>query len=205
MKNRLIILLLTLLLLVGTICGNVSAEQAGYTISADSAVIGQEYVLIIVGGERNTLQLVDNDSSILYIQQKSAVSSTISFLNVDPMDFETATAFVISEEGLLIKCEVLENTDVDVLILPAAIKEIEEEAFYGIHAKSVKLPDGLTAIRKRAFAGSSTLKDVYIPTSVILFEEEIFKDSPNVIIHGYSDSKAEEYARNNGIAFVAVD
>lgn len=205
MNKRVILWFFIVTTCFSIMCNSASATETGYTISASSAIIGQEYVLIIVGGERNELELIDNDDSIVYIQQKAAINSTITFTNVNPSVFETATAFIISENGVLVKCEVLENSSANTINLPSAVKEIEEEAFVGIPASVVKIPDGLTTIRKRAFASSQNLREIYIPASVITIEENVFQNSPNVVIYGYNGSEAEEYARQYGIQFVGLD
>lgn len=205
MNKRVILWFFIVTACFGLICNSASAIGTGYTISAGSANIGQDYVLIIVSGERSELELIDYDDSIVYIQQKTAANSTITFTDVNPTVFETATAFIISEKGVLVKCEVLEDFSANTINLPSAIKEVEEEAFVGISASVVKIPDGLTAIRKRAFASSQNLREIFIPASVITIEENAFQDSPNVVIYGYSGSKAEEYARQNSIQFIGLD
>ena len=151
------------------------------------------------------MELADNDDSIVYIQQKAATDSTISFTDINPADFITATAFIISEEGVLVRCEVLENSSTNTITLPSAVKEIEEEAFAGISASVVKIPDGLTTIGQKAFANLPNLREIYIPASVTQIEENVFQNSPQVVVYGYPGSKAEEYARQNDIQFVSLD
>lgn len=181
------------------------AYADSYEVSTDNAVVGQEYVLIIVDGEQERLELADQDERIRYIQQQSATSATLSFENIEPAAFEEATAFIISEEGVLVKCTLLENTAVSTIVLPAGTKVVEEEAFEGVSAAVIKLPDGLTTIRKRAFANCPGLQEVYIPRTVSTIEEDVFQNSPEVVIYGYPGSGAEEYASSNGIQFRSVE
>lgn len=186
--------------------GLAAAEsETEYDVATDHAIAGQKYVLIIVRGEEDCLSLTDYDDSILYIQQKTAVDSILSFENVKPIDFEMATAFIISEEGILAKAVVLDNSPVSILVLPASIKTIEEGAFDGVSASIVKIPDGLLTIRKGAFANCPNLKEIYIPSSVNAIEENVFQNSPNVVIYGCGGSVAEEYAIQNEIQFIAID
>ncbi|MBR2822851.1 MAG: leucine-rich repeat protein [Clostridia bacterium] len=48
-------------------------------------------------------------------------------------------------------------------VLPTGTSVIEEEAFMGIAAKRIKLPEGVTEIRANAFANCPNLKQIYIP------------------------------------------
>ena len=178
------------------------ADESIYSISANTAITGQEYVLIIVNGERDNLALVDNDDSILYIQQKTASSEVLTFDNIMPIEFEKATAFIISQEGVLVKCLVLDNLNVNILKLPSNVKIIEKEAFMGISVSVVEIPDGVTTIRSGAFKNCSSLKKIVIPSSVSVIESDVFQKSPDVVIYGYSESRAETYAQENGFTFV---
>ena len=162
-----------------------AVSETVYDVATEHAIAGQEYVLIIVRGEDECLSLTDYDDSILYIQQKTAMDSILSFENVKPVDFETATAFIISEEGVLSKAVMLEKVPVKVLLFPASIKTIEEGAFDGVSATIVRIPDGYLAIRKGAFANCPDLKEIYIPSSVNEIEEDIFQNSPNVVIYEF--------------------
>lgn len=185
--------------------GIVSYAESTFTITADTAIAGQEYVLIIVGGEKNALKLVDNDDSILFIQQKKATSSTLSFQDVKPAEFEKATAFMISEEGVLVKCMLLEDIPETVITLPSNIEVIEEEAFEGISALAVRIPNGVNIIKTKAFANCPNLRRIYIPKTVNLIEDDAFTNSPSIVIFGYNGSVAEQYAEQNEIRFVKID
>lgn len=201
--KRLIPFLLSILWIC--LIGGVSFAESTFTISAETAIVGQEYVLIIVGGEQNALNLVDNDESILFIQQKKATSSTLSFQDVKPTEFEKATAFMISEEGVLVKCMPLEDIPETIIMIPSNVEVIEEEAFEGISAIAVKIPNGVITIRTKAFANCPNLKRIYIPKTVNLIEDDAFSNSPNIVIFGYNGSVAEQYAEQNEIRFVKID
>ena len=203
MKNKGLILCV-FFLCIGVACRLAYAESE-YTVSADTAVAGQDYVLIIQNGERNNIELRDDDDSIRYIEQKTATGSSISFTNMKPADFDKATAFIISEKGVLVKSVVLEYTPLDVLTLPSGIKSIDEEAFEGIAASVIKLPDGIETIGKRAFADCNGLRRIYIPASVSSIEEDAFENSSNVVIYGIDGSAAERFAQQHDISFSKND
>ena len=66
--------------------------------------------------------------------------------------------------------------------LPAALTSIENEAFSGIGAVAVVIPNTVTSITDNPFAGSDV-----------------------TTIYGYADSAAEVFARDNGFTFVKIN
>lgn len=205
MKKMSFILSLLLFLYVISCVAFAESSVHIYSVASDTAISGQEYVLIIVNGERDILHLEDNDDSILYIQQKTAAEDSISFDNIQPASFQKATAFIISEEGVLVKSKVLDDSPINVIVLPKNIKVIEEEAFEGIFANSIRIPDGLETICDRAFINCPNLTEVYIPSSVNEFGKDIFQGSLKVVIYCYKNSAAEAYAQTFGIPFVVIE
>jgi hypothetical protein len=82
------------------------------------------------------------------------------------------------------------------------VKVIDEEAFAGIAATAVALPEGVTSIGDRAFAGCAALRQIQIPGSVKHIGEGAFDGcAADLLIVGEFDTPAETYARENGIAF----
>lgn len=76
---------------------------------------------------------------------------------------------------------------------------------------SAEVPDGVTWIEPGTFNGCTSLTSVIIPKSVNAIgyekggEANAFEECPNIIIYGYSNSYAEEYAAKYKIPFVAID
>lgn len=87
--------------------------------------------------------------------------------------------------------------------LPAMVKTVDEEAFLGIGAELVILPDGVTAIGARAFAQCPNLAEIHIPSSVTSIADSAFDGSPNVAIVGVPGSAAQTYAAAHHIPFFA--
>ncbi len=88
------------------------------------------------------------------------------------------------------------------MILPASLELIEEEAFEGGTFRYVVLSDGVTSIRKRAFAACHNLKDIYIPETAVTIATDAFDGTTGLTIHGIKGSYAEFYAKKHGYAFV---
>ena len=88
-------------------------------------------------------------------------------------------------------------------ILPATLKVLDEEAFYGIGAELVILPDGAVSIGERAFSQCPNLAEIHIPASVTMIADQAFEGSGRVAIVGSPGSTAEYYANIHGIPFFA--
>ncbi len=68
--------------------------------------------------------------------------------------------------------------------------------------KKIIVNDGCEIITSQAFAACNGLKDVVIPASVTTIEEDAFEDiTDRVTIHCEAGSYAEEYAKENFIAY----
>ena len=96
-------------------------------------------------------------------------------------------------------CEAFAQT----LTLPAALEEIEEEAFYGDESlDEVVVPYGATTIGPRAFAWSG-LNKITIPNTVTEIEEDAFEGlSDDFTIFAPQYSKAYDYAVSNQFQWV---
>ncbi|MBR1822121.1 MAG: leucine-rich repeat protein, partial [Clostridia bacterium] len=72
--------------------------------------------------------------------------------------------------------------DMNVLRLPAGLREIEGEAFMGLSCQAVIIPDGCTTIGARAFADCAGLIYVRIPASVTSIADDAFDGCASVRI-----------------------
>ena len=69
-----------------------------------------------------------------------------------------------------------------VFTVPAMIKTIESEAFYGVAAQQITVPSGATSIGDGAFGGSDSLLLVVLPASVTTIEGNPFTGSDVAVI-----------------------
>lgn len=67
---------------------------------------------------------------------------------------------------------------------------------------SVKLPEGCKKICTMAFRNCKKLEKIVIPASVETIEDEVFLESPNVVIYCKKDSAAHKYAQEKNIKCV---
>ena len=88
--------------------------------------------------------------------------------------------------------------DGNVLTLPTGLKVIEEEAFTGITARTVVIPNNTTTIGSRAFADCGNLKYVVIPDSVTIIAANAFENSGVTFVCN-DNSAAADYAAEHDI------
>ncbi len=103
------------------------------------------------------------------------------------------------------------NCNIKRLDIPASVKSIGEEAFFGSYQlEAVTLRSGLSSIGAKAFYDNN-FKFVIIPASVTSIGEKAFgyiSDSKTIdgfTIYGYRGTAAETYATENGFTFIPLD
>ena len=92
-----------------------------------------------------------------------------------------------------------------VLYIPTSTSTICEEAFSGIGAEEVILPNSILVVETGAFACNEQLLLVVVDNPTTEFFGDVFYQSPNVVILCEAGSKAEQYAEEHNIAFVLFD
>ena len=90
-------------------------------------------------------------------------------------------------------------------ILPAHLKIIDAEAFSGTALDEIVLPTGLVEIGGEAFAGSDTLKSIFIPETVSSIDDTAFQNTGLRAIYGKKGSHADQWAGDHGIPFSCCD
>ena len=103
------------------------------------------------------------------------------------------------------------NCNIKRLDIPASVKSIGEEAFFGSSQMSaVTLRSGLSSIGAKAFYDNN-FKFVIIPASVTSIGEKAFgyisdfETIDGFTIYGYRGTAAETYANENGFTFIPLD
>lgn len=91
------------------------------------------------------------------------------------------------------------------MVLPGSLETIGEEAFAGISASVIQLPEGVISIGARAFADCRGLTKIYIPASVQTIDDSAFDHVSLLLIYGKQGSAAEAFAIEKGYLFVQTD
>ena len=71
--------------------------------------------------------------------------------------------------------------------------------------KSIIIPNHVESISSDTFARCTSLTSITIAKDVEVNGKNIFYETPNVVIYGYSGTSAEKYAKNNNISFVELN
>lgn len=85
-----------------------------------------------------------------------------------------------------------------VFTLPADVTRIEDECFYGVPVREMRLHDGATYIGSKAFAYTQ-LEILYIPRSVQYIAPDAFEGSDSLIPAVYAGSYADQWCKDRGM------
>ena len=88
-------------------------------------------------------------------------------------------------------------------LLPAALTEIDEEAFAGGAFAYVKLSENTTTIGENAFADCPNLVYIYIPAATVNIDPLAFGEIQRLLIIGEAGSSVETYAQEHNYTFMA--
>ena len=80
------------------------------------------------------------------------------------------------------------------MVLPAALTDVEEEAFYGNSVQVVIVNNGAQQIGPRAFAYCKDLNVIVLPDSITLIADDAFAGCGKIVIVCGQDSYAAQYA-----------
>ncbi len=96
-------------------------------------------------------------------------------------------------------------TSLKTVIFNAYVKSIPDQCFYNCSSlENVTLNDRIESIEKFAFANTN-LKEITIPKSVTSINSTAFNGCDGLVIKGYRDSYAQQFAEDNGYNFEILD
>lgn len=87
--------------------------------------------------------------------------------------------------------------------LPSELTAIREQTFKGCNSlKSIELPEQITRVGSEAFCNCVNLESLYFPKGIKEIESDILKGCNQVVIYGYKDTCAEDFAKENNLTFI---
>lgn len=94
-------------------------------------------------------------------------------------------------------------TDIDI---PKGVMQIDSQAFYGCSSlNNVMIPSGVAELEGGVFEQCSNLTTITLPASVTVIGEDTFEGDKNINLNVISGSYAEEYAKEYGIKYTALE
>ena len=133
---------------------------------------------------------------------ESAFSSCNSQLTIRCWEATTAHQFALNHN---IQYRILDTplTRPDFRI-PNGVKVIDDEAFAGIAAKRIRLPEATKKIGSLAFSNCPNLIEIYIPEGCTSIADDAFAGVSKLTIYGKDGSEAKTFANKHKYGFVIV-
>ena len=135
--------------------------------------------------------------SITEVGSKSVRVTKISIIDEQGNDISDACRFVFIP-GLHV---VLDEPD---FIAPAMLKGIGPEAFAGIGAESILLPESVKEVAADAFGDCEKLTAFIVCGAETEIDNEALMGSTNVTVYAPAGSLAQTFAEDNGISFIPL-
>ncbi|MBR1685767.1 MAG: leucine-rich repeat protein [Clostridia bacterium] len=160
---------------------------------------------VIYTGQRVCLELKgDVDLSGLPVSSESNYESvSTDGLLLEGVKAGEATV-TISLGGYTMSVPVKVKQQPDSFALPRGLEVIEEEAFLGIPAVYVIIPQGTVSIEALAFAQMTSLEQIVIPASVTSIADNALEGSSQATLVVYPGTAGETYAQEHQMNYLLM-
>ncbi len=151
-----------------------------------------------------SLNLVDCDTIITHLRSKPepvTEDGVCTYSDVVTMDGEEREVFFSYDAAAVLWINPYPIPD---CVMPLELERIEAHAFENCDFACVKLGNRVTEINDYAFADCSNLQYIYIPQSVNTLAPNAFEHVIDLTFFGVPGSKAETYASEYGLTFIAL-
>lgn len=128
-----------------------------------------------------------------------------SVMSVDGFkDCTNLKEITIPDKVTFLDYSAFENcTSLETVKLAANLKAISKQTFKGCTSlKSIELPEKVVSVDSEAFCNCTNLETVFFPKGIKDIEPDILKGCNKVVIYGYKDTCAEDFAKNNNLTFI---
>ena len=198
-----------MLLLAASAAAEVSAmlryvpDSGAFTVSCSGLYANAQYSLLIQKEDSEAL----SSDNLLFADSLAATENGqlhVAFIHMNLPDGVVKLGGPM-EDGRsprVLGAVSAEGTEIGGTRLPAALKEIGDEAFLNSSFSYVFLGDKVTKIGARAFKGCAGLVEIHIPNSVTFIGEDAFAGCENLVIVT-SNAYVINYAETNSIAHKA--
>lgn len=143
-----------------------------------------------------------NESTVFSAEDDGVFANCADGLTIFCPAYSTAQTYAFERR---IPYETIRAVRIDPdFVLPAALTVIDDEAFEGISATAVSLPETVASIGDKAFASCDKLRQISIPVATADISDTAFQNTSGLIIFGTGGSPAQAFAFAHNLAFVNV-
>jgi hypothetical protein len=170
--------------------GEISCGTSGYFTVANNIITGNTActgAVLVPNGITSIADYSFDGSQITSIN----IPNTVTYIGLAAFNASTnlATVTFESESTLLtVNGSAFAQTAITSIVLPNSITYMGNYVFYAaVNLVNITLPNRLTAIFKHTFDGCTSLVELVIPDSVVLFDTDAFINTPaltSVTYHG---------------------
>ena len=192
-------------------------EELNYTLEKDAVARGEDFVITIHNTNANLnasygATLADAEAGFIGYPWSGPEEGTqvirLNTAQAQPGQYRlviAANAVDCYGKDVWIPVTVTEP-NLTTLVLPAGLTTISEEAFAGVAAQKIIVPDGVKTIEARAFANCPNLVEIELPEGIVSFAENAFDQCGQVRVYGPANSDLADYAASvNNLVLVPTD
>ena len=162
-----------------------------------------ELAKAIVTGKN--VNMIEGEAFLNANVQKIVINGPVTKLEENTFMLATIGEISFGNKLEEIGMKAFSNCQIKTIKIPSTVKLIDQGAFAMTSLEEVYFEGGELTICELALGSCKSLKKVYIPDCRITFDGDVFYLSDGVTIVTPSGSAAEQYAKDNGISFEALD
>ena len=185
-----------------TICTavvEVGVEQIQLNAEKTSLTVGESLTLqAIITPETASIQTLawSGTPGVVFVDENGQVTA---------IGAGTAIICASASNGVSTEYTLTVQNPSGTFILPAALYELQEEAFEGNAMTYIVIPSGCRSIPKRAFAECESLRIIRLPDTITSIAKDAFQDCGELMIIAPLNSEAQRFAEVNNYIFIPTN